>query len=245
MPTKYSKADIQTQVKAAMQDVGELYRETFINWTGRTVDADKQLYSEVIAEELLQSNISVALQNLPAIQRKKYSVETHDGNIEKQTNRKEEILAKNLYAYCKNNQLGCLGTIFDYQVPLKSISCDKAGKIDLVSFNRKNNRIWLLELKTENSTETLLRCIMEIATYHQLLHKGNFIASYSTLPINISPQCIRKAILVFKHSKQNAELDEIKAGNRPNLEKIANLLDISFFLLEKLEPNYQVTKVKL
>ena len=45
--------------------------------------------------------------------------------------------------------------IIDYQVPLKSRLCDKAGKFDLLS--QTDDAVYILELKQRNSDDTLLR----------------------------------------------------------------------------------------
>ena len=49
------------------------------------------------------------------------------------------------------NNLNHLGKVFDYQVPLKSIQTDDAGKIDLVSYDKESNRIYLIEVKNKTA----------------------------------------------------------------------------------------------
>ncbi|MGB9904914.1 MAG: hypothetical protein ACPLQO_09660, partial [Desulfotomaculales bacterium] len=198
-PASYTKERVIYETRVAMQNIGQLYQQPFINWRGKTKDAIQQLYTEVIAEELLQANIAKELEKLPCIQRKQgYCVETHDGTIERQTNREEEILAKRIFNYSREgNNLGELGKVFDYQVPLKNTRDDKAGKIDLVSFNQETNTVWLVELKRKDNKDTLLRCMLEVATYYQLLDKEGFIESHKDMLGNLSPDRIRKAVLVF------------------------------------------------
>lgn len=242
----YTKERIVYKTVSALQgDMGSLYQAPFINWRGKTKDDNQQLFSEVIAEEFLKSDILTALQALPVISRERYDVDSHDGKHRRITNREEEILSKDLFTYCKQgSQFRIIGSIFDYQVPLKSARTDKAGKIDLVSFNARDSKVWLLELKKKDNKETLLRCMMEIATYYQILDKRKFIDSYSGLS-GIQPDAICKAVLVFKDSTQHQEIKEMQAGNRPMLKRLSAALDISFFLLEGKNPHFAVEEIKI
>lgn len=244
-PAPYTKERVIYETRVAMQNIEQLYQQPFINWKGKTRDASRQFYTEVIAEELLQANIAKELEKLTSIQRKKgYRVETHDGTIERQTNREEEILAKRIFNYSREgNNLGELGKVFDYQVPLKNTRDDKAGKIDLVSFNQDTNTVWLVELKRKDNKDTLLRCMLEIATYYQLLDKDLFIESYRDTFGNLGADCIRKAVLVYKEQSQHKEIKEIIVGKRPNLKRLADALKITFFLIEEEGPAFTVERV--
>ena len=42
----------------------------------------------------------------------------------------------------EKEEFGDLGTILDYQTPLKGVRSDKAGKVDLVSYNSNKNEIY-------------------------------------------------------------------------------------------------------
>ena len=59
--------------------------------------------------------------------------------------------------------LSDVGRVIDYQTPLKNRRSDKAGKIDLLSYDGISVRI--LELKEPDSDETMLRCVLEGYTY--------------------------------------------------------------------------------
>jgi len=244
--TPYTKERVICETEGAMQNIGQLYQKPFINWKGKTRDDEPLYYTEIIAEVLLELDISQKLSLLPAIKREGYFVETHDGKIERQTHRKEEILAKKLFNYSRaGNSLGELGYVFDYQVPLKGIRDDKAGKIDLVSFNRNKGIIWLIELKRRDNRETLLRCALEVATYYQLLDKRTFIESYRDLPAGLETDCIQKAVLVFKCGSQHVEIKEMQEKKRPNLKKLIDSLNITIFLLKESDSEFAVEKVQL
>ena len=89
-----------------------------------------------------------------------------------------------------------LGEILDYQVPLKDKKNTKAGKIDLISYNENENKLYLIELKNDFSKESLLRCALEIITYSKQIDierlKKDFSLSNKTK--------VGKAILIFKRN---------------------------------------------
>jgi hypothetical protein len=116
----YTVSHVRQLASHAMQDVAQLYRQPFVNRRGRTVDNNKVLFTELIAEELLQENIAATLGRVPSIQRGDYRVDTHTGVIERDSNRKEEIFAKKVFNDAKQGLLlGELGQVLDYQIPLK------------------------------------------------------------------------------------------------------------------------------
>ena len=131
------------------------------------------------------------------------------------------------------------GKVFDYQVPLKKVQTDDAGKIDLVSYDKESNRIYLIEVKKPDSKETLLRCVFEIATYYQLLNKENLIASYDELE-KFQPKNIKKAVLIFKDSNQHKEFQ--KLNNNPNLKKLIEEFDIKIFSIKSFTEEGDVIK---
>lgn len=90
--------------------------------------------------------------------------------------------------------------------------------------------IWCLSTKAENSVagrikkgsyDTLLRCMLKIATYYQLLDKVLFIKSYKDILGDLEEKCIRKSVLLYKDQSQHKEIKEMIAGERPNLKEPA------------------------
>lgn len=235
----YFKQDIINKVKASIhynQGMHKIYQEDFINYRGKTTDT-KEYYTEVVAEELLRNNILGSMGSIDEIKRESgYKVDSHDGvSHTVESNRKEEIFCKDLFSLSKNGQkhFDEVGRILDYQVPLKNRRSDTGvGKIDLIS--KTNGQIWLLELKVEDNKETVLRCVLEIATYYQLLSKVKFLESYPEFATH-SISDIKIGILVAKGSSQETELDEIKSGGsiRNNLMKIMEILKVEAFTIDK------------
>ena len=233
MSKKYSREEtietIKNAIETAMKnDIATIYNDKCINWKGKTNDKNAELYSEIIAKELLRNKIVELFSKIPIISRENYRVE-HDGETENQTNRKEEMFAKKLFTdYKSGNGLNKIGRIINYQVPLKKIQNDVAGKIDLVSYNKNKSEeiAYLIELKHKANEETLLRCVLEIATYYQLLNKDNFKESYPEL----KNSDIKKGILVFKDSSQHNEIKEIQDPSY--LKALIYLLEVKIFVID-------------
>lgn len=152
--------------------VGNFYKNSILNYCGYVTGEKKiteNLYTERIAQSILEHDLLTAWNSLVPV-RENHFVPDHSKECECiiSTNRKEEILAKLLY---RQGDVCGLGEILDYQTPLKRKKSDSYGKIDLLSYNTKDNLISIVELKYRPSVsdETLLRCILEAYTYYKLL----------------------------------------------------------------------------
>ena len=147
------------------------YKSAVVNYKGK-VTGSKDLYSEVIAETLINDNFIKDWLNLIAVRPEHFKINhpNTDENVDalKITNRKEEILAKLLFY---QGNVDGLGYIFDYQTPLKATQNDSYGKIDLLGYNKDDKCYSVIELKyrPSGSEETLLRCVLEAYTYYRLL----------------------------------------------------------------------------
>ena len=147
------------------------YKSAVVNYKGK-VTGSKDLYSEVIAETLINDNFIKDWLNLIPVRPEHFKINhpNTDENVDalKITNRKEEILAKLLFY---QREVAGLGYIFDYQTPLKETRNDSYGKIDLLGYNTDDKCYSVIELKyrPSGSEETLLRCVLEAYTYYRLL----------------------------------------------------------------------------
>lgn len=147
------------------------YKSAVVNYKGK-VTGSKDLYSEVIAETLINDNFIKDWLNLIPVRPEHFKINhpNTDENVDalKITNRKEEILAKLLFY---QHEVAGLGYIFDYQTPLKKTRNDSYGKIDLLGYNKDDKCYSVIELKyrPSGSEETLLRCVLEAYTYYRLL----------------------------------------------------------------------------
>lgn len=213
------------ELEYELKDTKNLYDSNCIKWTDKTLDT-REYYTEVIARELLKPEKLVLLEKIKQINRPNYSVESHDGQHNGDTNRAEEIFAMRL----KGKKLEKLGFVVEYQVPLKEKRLDDAGKIDLVT--SANKSAYIVELKYTGNKETLLRAILEIWTYYRQLNKANFLDSFEVLKQN-ETEDIKRAVLLRAGCTAYEETKELTS--RPALKRLVKALDVDIFLLEENE----------
>ena len=84
-------------------------------------------------------------------------------NNESEEKKSEKLQCKHLVTH----QNDILGKLLDFQVPLKANRKESKGELDLVA--RQGNEMVLIEYKIPDSTEPLLRAVLEAITYfHQI-----------------------------------------------------------------------------
>lgn len=221
---EYTRADILEKCQKAIGDVRTFYQNDMINYRGKTSDT-KEYYTEVIAQFVCE-NITVFQTKIPVITRKtSYKTATHTGTFSENSNRVEEIIGMKLFRQCaKEYTFEYVGKIIDYQIPLKSTRSDVAGKIDLLSVNEKTARI--LELKRPDSTETMLRCVLEGYTYLKTVNRTKLLSDFD-LPNDME---LKASPLVFKNGVQYKEMQE----QRRWLYRLMELLDSkAYYLVEQ------------
>lgn len=229
----YTENEVRAKVEQylAMGNIAELYQQDFVEYTGNVPDGSKRQYCEIIAEILLQdiNHGKNKLNDISTVIRKQsYKMKTHHGNRlgAKKTSRVEEWIAKDMF----EKSYDVIGTVFDYQVPLKGKQSDKnVGKIDLISNN--GNNVYLLELKREDNTESILRCVLEIYTYYKQLQHNKFLTDfYLSEKSEIIP-----AILVFRNSKQHCQF----MSESKNVKALMKKLGVKIFTIK---PTYSITE---
>ena len=157
--------------KGSTKFAANFYKSGVVNYKG-CVKGCKRLYSEVIAETLVNDNFIKGWLNLIPVRPEHFKINhpRKDENMDsiQITNRKEEILAKLLFY---QGNIDGLGYLFDYQTPLKATKDDSYGKIDLLGYNKDDECYSIIELKyrPSGSEETLLRCVLEAYTYYKML----------------------------------------------------------------------------
>lgn len=223
----YSTKEILDKIReyeVGKKDITYLYKESFINHRSKVIDSESYC-TEIIAERLL-NNIEL-LKNIKNISRETtYKTKSHQDITNKKinnTNRKEEITAINMLE--QSNIVG-IGKIIDYQIPLKNKRDDHnkgIGKIDLLAVDEKRLRI--LELKIEDSSETMLRCVLEAYTYSKVLNKEKFFKDFE-LDKKLEIVCCP---LVFLNSKQYKELEE----ERKYLKELMKKLKIETIVIDR------------
>lgn len=210
----------EKQIQSMLVPVGQLYKAGCLNYRG-TAESGR-CYQEVCAEHLLKSKFPSVIKNagLQVTRSASYKI-GHNGQIKSVTNRDEEHLAKVIFNTFKNEKEKPLGEMLDYQVPLKNTRTDDAGKIDLISYDGET--LYLIELKNGNSSETLLRCMMEIATYAQVIDTVKLLADYS-LPADTNIQ----ATVLFPEENKKLDGDcKFAASGAIGLEGLRKALEIN------------------
>lgn len=239
MSKKYTEVEIKDKCSAAIKTPETFYNEPFVNYTGCCSNTGRP-YTEVIAEWLIEH--IEELKKIRQITRSaSYYTGTHNGEYDPKSTRKEEIIAMEMFNYCKKGggEYIEIGKIIDYQTPLKNAQNDKAGKIDLLSYNRHDNILRILELKKTDSTETMLRCVLEAYTYLRTIDTAKLIQDFNKNScISIPEETLVKASpLVFVESIQYKEYHEA----RPKLKYLMKLLDSEPFFVQKvLSGGYEI-----
>jgi len=233
MGKKYSKKEILEEI----QDMGNFYKRKVVNYRGTTSDS-KEYYTEVVAEWILK-NIYLFDHIKPITREKSYKVDSHDGkNKNNDSNREEEKIAMKLFDLSQNQGkvFEIIGKIIDYQTPLKDIQTDKAGKIDLLAYNEKENpkTLRILELKKLDSKETMLRCVLEAYTYLKIVDKAKLLKDFGLPEDTIVKACA----FVFYDGKQHQEMKD----GREKLEELIEKLDIEVIYLKEENREYSVVK---
>ena len=227
MAIKYSKNEILEMIENAKFDIRSFYKQDFVNYAGKTKDS-REYYTEIIAEWLL-SHVDL-FNKIKLINREgSYRIESHDGKIiNQESNRAEEKIAMKLFDYSQNKGeiFDKIGKIIDYQIPLKNIQTDDAGKIDLLAYNEDTDTLRILELKKSDSKETMLKCLLEVYTYLKIVNKDKLLKDFG-LP---KDTIVKASPLVFFEGMQYKEMQE----DRKNLKKLMEKMEIEpVYLIEK------------
>ena len=234
----YSKDEIIKKLEVAKSEMGQFYSQDFVNYRGKTSDKERDYYTEIIAKWLLD-NIEL-FNDIKMISRENsYKVDSHDGKIKNEkSEREEEIIAMKLFDFSQNQGkvFDIIGKIIDYQTPLKNVQTDKAGKIDLLAYNEKENpkTLRILELKKLDSKETMLRCVLEAYTYLKIVDKAKLLKDFG-LPENTK---IKACPFVFYGKEQYKEMQE----DRKNLKDLIKELGIEVIYLKEENGEYSVVK---
>ena len=228
----YSKDDILEKCKDAFEDIRTFYKQSFINYNGKTEDTN-EYYTEVVAE-FLCDNITEFINGIEQITREaSYQTKGHDGHFDEDTPREEEKIAMEMFSQSKDGlRYDFIGDIIDYQTPLKNKRTDIAGKIDLLSYD--GSTVYILELKKPDSDESMLRCVLEGYTYMQTVDKAKLLENFG-----LSKETVIKASpFVFKDKLQHNQMKE----NRPHLFRLMQLLDIKPYYIIKENNIYKVVE---
>lgn len=223
MNREYTKEQIEQKVKDAVSQSEKLYNLSCVNHQG-CLRGSTEPTSDYITKFLL-GHLDYIGSGIQQIRRgKTYMVKHIHKEGASNSNRKEEICARNLVFTSHTGAK--YGVMIGYQIPLKNSNADKgAGKIDLVSYHADSNTIFLHEFKRKESSETLLRCVLEIYTYYSILDRDKFLRDFNLMGAAVVP-----SVLVCDGSRQHEHYD---GDDYSNVRALMERLNITFHLLEE------------
>lgn len=233
-----TQKEVQAAVEEGLKKPQSLYNKCCVNWTGK-LNENQEPYINYIAK-LLIDNIEKIRRIKPIERKKLYSNKDRNGNIERITNRGEEIFAKILFNSYKDKNFSDLGKIIDYQIPLKADAKKDSestgvGKVDLFSFSEERKKIYFIELKAENAKDTLLRCILEAYTYTRQVNYKKFCDSYDCLKQMKNEEqddVIVPIVMIFEGSKAH-NMYKNENSQYSNVLYLADKLHVKFAFIKK------------
>ncbi len=222
----YTREETIRRLEESKRDIPLIYRESVVNYRGKTMDTG-EYYTEVAAEWLLD-HLELFAQIKTITRGASYRVAGHDGiPMRLDSNRGEELIAM---AMKRQGVLPIVGRILDYQTPLKNERDERAGKIDLLAYDGATLRI--LELKAPESTETMLRCVLEGYTYSKIADRAKLLSDFD-LPADTA---VEACPFVFRGGEQWDEMQH----DRPRLKKLIAALNCRPFYIVKEKENGNV-----
>lgn len=230
----YTREQIRLRLDELVSNMSLFYKRGCINYRGKTSDT-KEYYTEVISEWLLE-HLDLLNQIKLITRRSSYWVDGHDGIPDNpDSNREEELIAM---AMKRQGELSLVGQVLDYQTPLKSVQKDKAGKIDLLTYDGETLRI--LELKEPDSKETMLRCVLEGYTYLKTVDKDKLISDFSRDSGVVIPAGtpLEAGPFVFRGGFQWKEMQQ----DRPHLKRLMEVLNSKPYYVVEESGTYFVTE---
>ena len=178
--------------------VNTFYLSDTVQRTGKTTDTERD-YNEVVAEFLYENKfiekdnftgIKQITRKAPYYTNKKFSSETSE-------------LVK---IFERNSLQNKLGEIIDISVLLNNFETDMVGKIDILSYKKEANELFIVQIKPHSSNETLLRAILEIQTLYQTMDKEKLVNDfYSIGKITSKNPKIKKVLVLEDGSTTNQE----------------------------------------
>ncbi len=179
-----------------------------------------------------------------------YCIKSHQHVEFQASDKQKEVFAKRLIGLNFEE----LGTILNYQVPIRDSSeDDNTEKIDLISYNKKINTLFLINLISErNNEDTLLKTMLEIYTYYKIINQikivndclNNYEFIFTRMFASVNPEKINvvPAVLLVNDSYAADELHDIQASELPKLLALILALDVKFYTLDYFvnSPSFQI-----
>lgn len=225
------------KVDELIQNPQTLYRGSIINKRGRTPGSEVP-YSEIIAKRLLHThNIPKLLKQLPKIPKGvDFRPTDHDGTLLDPTILGIEQENRVAVALYNHHALGELGRVIDYLIPIAPEG-KHIGTIDLLSFNEETNTLFVIGYThNEERRDTLLHCILELATLRNSFDDERFVRSYADLlvssdgsPVEPKDVKVESALLFLEGSYQDRSAAALK--RMPHVADLMAAIGIRLFVV--------------
>ncbi len=241
--------EVQKKYYDIKNNPANFYAQPFLNDRSCFLDEEKRkrLTSNWIAEQLLDDKLLDKIDEIPSPDT--YIIKSHTKPVPENTtgkvNREEEKVAHRLFE--REDYTGSDIDFFaDYQVPICRDSTKKKdkstnyGKVDLVSVSEEKKEIYIMELKTYSSEETLLRCVCECYTYwkqiehtklkEEITNKINeeLQKASSAKRVDYTDYKVVPTVLVFDGQYQHLQL---RSGYLHSLQELMVKYGVRFFVI--------------
>ncbi len=123
------------------------------------------------------------------------------------------------------------GTIVESEIELGNYPDDKAGVVDLITYKKDTDELFIIEFEPDYSEHTLLSAVLKIQTLYQTIDKEKLVKDFyikDNAPISSQNPQIKKVLVLLDGSNAYREYQE----NRPNVSKIIKYLQIEVLQIE-------------
>ncbi|MDD3822507.1 MAG: hypothetical protein WCY74_04525 [Sphaerochaetaceae bacterium] len=241
---RLTSRETKVQLDALLENPQTLYQGNIVNKRGRS-RTNEIPYSEIVAKRLLHTHdFPQVLRQLPKVPNGQLTRPAdHDGTTLDPTIlgiEQEDRVAVALY---NHKSLGSLGTVIDYLVPI-AMDGRTIGTIDLVAFDPSHATLTIIGyVFHETRRDTLLRCVLEIATLQHSIDPFRFARLYEDLLKDgqgnvVRPQdvTVRSAVLVLEGSYQDKSIAALR--RMPHVADLIQELQVGLYAVGiKLELN--------
>jgi len=181
----------------------------------------RKSYSNIIADIIVNNFDCIKLVK-DDLRQNNFKIDDHCGQAQLSTDIKqitEKRFLRALFNFTKEKPLKFIGKVIDYEVPLKEKRGVQHGDIDLLALN--NNNLFIIEAKKHNSSESILKAILEAYVYSKLVHsvKESFYSDFGFA----SELILTPTILTFKSATSGEQL--LSMNKYSSIKRLLNILN--------------------
>ena len=200
-------------------------------------------YTQDIFDYVISHELNGELKNIKKSRRESsYILNRAKINSNKDSNRCEEHIVSDLFIKQRESHAEdpIFGNLIEYQVPLSNEDSDNAGKIDFIHL--QNGVLYLNEIKAPTSQESLMKAILEIQTYYQIVDHEKLLEDIiearkdlqkvGNPPIEVGnfPIEIKKCITIFNGTRA---YQQYKGDENSPIKQLLKVFDIRVIVLHQ------------